>query len=747
MTEMRYILMTLLLFMTCLSVSFAGNRNGDVEARIDSLMSRMTLEEKVGQLNQLDGRRNLPYIEQLLRTGGIGSIMNITDPEEVDRLQKIAVEESPNGIPVIFSRDVVHGFRTMLPIPLGMAATFNEELVYDGARMAASEAYEHGIRWAFAPMIDVSRDARWGRIAESFGEDVLLNSRMGAAVVRGYQTDSPGAPHTVMACAKHFVGYGAVEGGRDYNTTNITERQLREVYLPPFKAVADAGCASVMTAFNDIDGLPASANGFVLDSILREEWGYDGVTVSDYGAIGELMKHGVARNRDEAARLALLAGTDMDMATKIYTGHLPDLIREEIVPESALDSAVRRVLRLKFRAGLFDRPYVGPDLNGGVASSENMALAERVASESVVMLKNDGNVLPLGRAVRKVLVTGPLADAPHDQLGTWTMDSDTSLTVTPLDALISGYADDVEILYEPGLLYSRDKDTSRFGALRSKASEADVIIAFLGEEAILTGEAHSLADISLKGMQSALVELLSSAGKPLVTVIMAGRPVTAVGEISKSDAVLYSFHPGTMGGPALADIIFGKTNPSGKLPVSVPVHAGQSPLYYSQKSTGRPAAKIRSLDDIPRNAYQSVLGHSSYYLDVGVKPLYPFGYGLSYTEFDISEPEPDDTLLSRSDTLRFSVTLTNSGHADGAEVVQVYVRDVHASLTRPVRELKDFRKVFLKKGESRRLQFSLPVSSFSMYDINMKEVVEPGEFIVYVGNSSTSGHSFSINVR
>ena len=720
--------------------------SGSLEARIDSVMAGMTMEEKIGQLNQLDGRRNLPYIEELLRTGGIGSIMNITDPDEVDRLQKIAIEESRTGIPVIFARDVVHGFRTMLPIPLGLAATFNENIVREGSRMAASEAWENGIRWAFAPMIDVSRDARWGRIAESFGEDVLLNSRLGSAVVAGYQTDSLGCPYTVAACAKHFIGYGAVEGGRDYNTTNITERQLREVYLPPFKAAADAGCASMMTSFNDIDGLPASANGFLLDSILRKEWNYTGVTVSDYGAIGELVKHGVASDRKDAGRIAMNAGTDMDMATKIYPDFLMELIEEGSVPMEALDSAVRRVLRLKFRAGLFDRPYTGAVGRRITGCMEHLDLAERAAEESVVLLKNDGGVLPLDGNVKTVLVTGPLSDSPHDQLGTWTMDGDTSMTVTPLDAVREKYGDKAKVIYEPGLLFSRDRDTSGFAALRRKAAEADVILAFMGEEAILSGEAHSLADISLKGKQSAMMSLLAATGKPVVMTIMAGRPVTAADEIAKADAVLYSFHPGTMGGPALMDIIFGKVCPSGKLPVSMAVHVGQYPLYYSQKSTGRPAARIKSIDEIPRNAGQSVLGHSSYYLDVGVKPLYPFGYGRSYTEFSISEPAVEKKDLSPDDTLRFSVVVSNTGDMDGAEVVQVYVRDVNASVSRPVRELKDFEKVFLGKGESRKINFSVPVRSFSMYDIGMRKVVEPGRFDVFVGNSSEAGLSFSVNV-
>lgn len=708
-----------------------------IECRIDSVMAQMSIEDKIGQLNQLDGRSNIPYIEDLLRKGQLGSIMNITDPAEVDRLQRIAMEESPLHIPVVFTRDVVHGFRTMLPIPLGLAATFNEEAVKQGSRMAAEEATENGVRWGFGPMIDVSRDSRWGRIAESFGEDPFMNSRFAVAVVQGYQTSDLSSPSAMAACAKHFVGYGAVEGGRDYNTTYLTERQLRDTYLPPFRAAVDAGCASIMTSFNDNDGLPVSADPYLLHDVLREEWDFDGVTVSDWGAIAELVGHGIASDRKDAARYGLTCGTDMDMSSKVYMQHAGQLVEEGTVPMDNLDNAVRNVLRLKFRLGLFDRPYTGTPKTAVTGCREHLKLASDITAESIVLLKNDG-ILPLDRSVRTILVTGPMADAPHDQLGTWTMDGDTSMTVTPVRCLASIFGKKVKILYEPGLKFSRDRDTSSFDALRHKAAKADVILAFLGEEAILSGEAHCLSDISLQGAQSDLLKLLSGCGKPVVSIFMAGRPMTIAEEAEISDAVLYAWHPGTMGGEAIARILKGDVNPSGKLPVTFPLHVGQTPLYYSRKSTGRQIKRLTRLEDIPLNARQSVLGHSSYYLDTGIDPLYPFGYGLSYTTFEISDVTVEKDTLGTDGTIEIKATIKNTGKADGAEVVQVYVSDVQASVTRPVKELKAFRKVFLKSGESRDIRMEIPVSSLAFHDARMQKTVEPGKFILTVGNSSVT---------
>ncbi len=709
-------------------VGLAASAQSDVEGRIDSLLARMSVAEKLGQLNQLDGRSKVPYLESLIESGKLGSIMNIVDYKEINRLQKMAVENPPH-IPIVFSRDVVHGFRTMLPIPLGMAASFNPSLVEEGSKVAAVEASENGIRWGFGPMIDVSRDARWGRIAESFGEDVLMNQLFGAAVVRGYQWDDLSNPATMAACAKHFVGYSATEGGRDYNSTYLTERQLRDIYLPPFKTAVENGCASIMTSFNDNDGLPTSANPWLLRDVVRDEWGFDGVVVSDWGSVGEMTNHGIAADKKDAARIGLNCGTDMEMSSKTYMNYGEQLIEDGSVEMEVLDNAVRNVLRLKFRLGLFENPYVAEPVEVKTGCEEHLEAAERIVEESVVLLKNDG-VLPLAKSVRTVLLTGPLADAPHDQLGTWTMDGDTTMTVTPADYFRKAFG--CRVIYEPSLEYSRDRDTSSFAALREKAAEADVIIACLGEEAILSGEAHCLSDIGLKGEQTALLEMLASTGKPVVSVFMAGRPMTIAHEVELSSAVLYAFHPGTMGGKALARIIMGEVNPSGKLPVTFPLHVGQTPMYYSYKPLGRGHKAMTQIDDIPRNAKQSVLGHSCSYLDTGNKPLFNFGFGLSYTEFKLEGMEAS----VEGDVVRVSATLSNVGQMDGAEVVQLYTRDMKSSLTRPVKELKAFDKVFLKAGESRMVEFEIPVSSLGFHDARMRYVVEPGDFKFMLGTSS-----------
>ncbi len=721
-------------------IGLTVNAQSDIESRIDSLMSRMSVKEKIGQLNQLDGRSKVPYLESLIEGGQLGSIMNIVDYKEINRLQKMAVENPPH-IPIVFSRDVVHGFRTMLPIPLGMAASFNPSLVEAGSKVAAVEASENGIRWGFGPMIDVSRDARWGRIAESFGEDVLMNEVFGAAVVRGYQWDDLSNPATMAACAKHFVGYSATEGGRDYNSTYLTERQLRDIYLPPFKSAVDNGCASIMTSFNDNDGLPTSANPWLLKDVLRDEWGFDGVVVSDWGSVGELTNHGIAVDKKDAARIGLNCGTDMEMSSKTYMRYGEQLVAEGAVDMETLDAAVRNVLRLKFRLGLFDNPYVAEPSDVRTGCVEHLDAAQKVAEESIVMLKNNG-VLPLAKSVRTVLITGPLADAPHDQLGTWTMDGDTTMTVTPADCFQKVLGRKVKVIYEPGLLFSRDKDTSSFAALRVKAAEADVIIACLGEEAILSGEAHCLSDIGLKGEQTALLEALASTGKPVVSVFMAGRPMTIAHEVGLSSAVLYAWHPGTMGGKAIARIIKGEVNPSGKLPVTFPLHVGQTPMYYSYKPLGRGHKAMTQLDDIPRNAKQSVLGHSCSYLDTGIKPLFNFGYGLSYTEFELS----DMTAALDGESVRVTARLKNVGNVDGAEVVQLYVRDVQSSLTLPVKELKVFEKVWLKAGEACEVELTVPVAELGFHDSRMQYVVEPGDFKFMLGTSSETTLSCTVRV-
>lgn len=713
--------------------------DNELEAKVETLLSKMTLAEKLGQLNQIS-----PWdyndLAGRVAAGQVGSILNFNDPALVDKIQKVAVEESRLGIPLLVSRDVIHGYKTIFPIPLGQAATFDPAIVEKGARVAAVESSADGIRWTFAPMIDISRDGRWGRIAESCGEDPYLTSVMGVAMIKGFQGDSLSDPSSMAACAKHFVGYGAAEGGRDYNSTFIPERQLRNVYLPPFKAATEAGCATFMTSFNDNDGIPATANRHVLTDILRDEWKFDGMVVTDWSSATEMIAHGFVKDAKEAAEKSINAGVDMDMVSESFIGNLEKSLAEGKVTMETIDNAVRNILRLKYRMGLFDNPYISTPQSVKYAPAHLDAAREAV-EESVILLENN-NVLPLGDKVRKVLVTGPLADAPYEQMGTWVFDGDKNYTRTPLQAIREMYGNNVEVVYEPALAYSRDKDTKGIARAVKAAKSADVVIAFVGEESILSGEAHSLADIRLQGAQTELIKKLSATGKPLVTVIMAGRPLVIADEVKASDAVLYAFHPGTMGGPAIADILFGKVNPGGKTPVTFPRMLGQLPLYYAQNNTGRPANPSEMLiDEIPVEVGQTSVGCRSFYLDAGTGPLYPFGYGKSYTSFDFSNLKLSADKIKTDGTLDITVDVTNTGKYDGSEVVQLYVQDKVGSVTRPVKELKRFSRVPLKAGETKSVTFSLPASDLAFYGYDMTCAVEPGDFRLWVGPSSAEGLS------
>lgn len=715
----------------------APKADAEVEAKVEALLSKMTLAEKLGQLNQIS-----PWdyndLAGRVAAGQVGSILNFNDPGQVDKIQRVAVEESRLGIPLIVSRDVIHGYKTIFPIPLGQAATFDPAIVEKGARVAAVESSADGIRWTFAPMIDISRDARWGRIAESCGEDPYLTSVMGVAMIKGFQGDSLNDPTSMAACAKHFVGYGAAEGGRDYNSTFIPERQLRNVYLPPFKSAVDAGCATFMTSFNDNDGVPATANRHVLTDILRDEWKFDGMVVTDWSSATEMIAHGFVKDAKEAAEKSINAGVDMDMVSESFIWNLEKSLAEGKVSMETIDNAVRNILRLKYRMGLFDNPYVGTPQSVKYAP-EHLEAARKAVEESVILLEND-NVLPLSDKVRKVLVVGPLADAPYEQMGTWVFDGDRKYTETPLKAIREMYGDKVKVEFIPALAYSRDKDTKGIAQAVKAAKSADVVIAFVGEESILSGEAHSLADVKLQGAQTELIKELSATGKPLVTVIMAGRPLMITEEAKASDAVLYVFHPGTMGGPAIADILFGKVNPSGKLPVTFPRMLGQQPLYYAQNKTGRPANPTEMLiDEIPVEAGQTSVGCRSFYLDAGTGPLYPFGYGKSYTDFKFDNLKLSSDKIKTDGTLDITVDVTNTGKYDGTEVAQLYVQDVVGSITRPVKELKRFARVPLKAGETKTVSFSLPASDLAFFGYDMTYNVEPGDFKLWVGPNSAEG--------
>ena len=732
-----------LLYAVALAASLMGcgqpqDKNTEIENKVETLLHKMTLEEKLGQMNQLSPW-DFEDLAKRVRKGEVGSILNVVNQEEVNKIQKIAVEESRLGIPLIVSRDVIHGYKTIFPIPLGQAATFNPEVVKEGARVAAIEASADGIRWTFAPMIDVARDPRWGRIAESCGEDPYLNAVMGTAMIKGYQGDSLNDPTAIAACAKHFVAYGAAEGGRDYNSTFIPERVLRNVYLPPFKAAADAGCATFMTSFNDNDGVPSTANSFVLKDVLRKEWKYDGMVVTDWASALEMVNHGFCTDGKDAAEKSVNAGVDMEMVSETFIQNLKQSIAENKVSIETIDNAVRNILRLKFRLGLFDNPYVVTPQTVKY-SEKHLQTAKTAAEQSVILLKNENQTLPFTDKIKTLAVIGPMADAPYEQMGTWVFDGEKEHTQTPLTAIKEMYGDRVKVLFEKGLDYSRDKNTTGIARAVNAARQADAVVVFVGEESILSGEAHSLANLNLQGAQSQLIKELAATGKPVVTVVMAGRQLVIADEVKVSDAVLYSFHPGTMGGPAIADILFGKVNPSGKTPVTFPRMSGQVPIYYAQHKTGRPANPTEMLiDEIPVEAGQTSVGCRSFYLDAGNSPLFPFGYGLSYTTFEYSNLSLASDKLTAQDTLSISFTLKNTGKYDGTEVVQLYVQDKVGSVTRPVKELKRFQRVTLKAGESTQVSLSLPVSELAFWGYDMNYTVEPGDFTLWVGTNSAEG--------
>jgi beta-glucosidase len=708
------------------------------EARIDGLLAEMTLAEKIGQMSQVSCSHveDLDDLKQAIREGRVGSILNEVDVDAVNALQRLAVEESRLGIPLLNGRDVIHGFRTIFPIPLGQAATWNPGLVERGARIAAVEAASQGVHWTFAPMIDISRDPRWGRIAEGLGEEPHLASVLGAALVRGFQGEDPSAPGSIAACAKHFAGYGAAEAGRDYNTVVLHEQLLRDVYLAPFRAAVGAGVLTFMSAFNEINGVPATGSAHLLRTILREEWGFGGFVVSDWTSIAELAVHGYVVDDRGAAREAVQAGVDMEMTSTSYADHLAGLVREGRVPEALLDGAVRRILRVKGALGLFDDPYTDPSAYPALLNADHRAAAQESALQSVVLLKNEGCVLPLDPDIRQVAVLGPLADAPHEQLGTWVFDGRKQDAVTPLAALRETLGD-ARVTYVCALATSRSHDTADVDAAVAAAEQADVALVFVGEEAILSGEAQSRASLDLPGAQNALVEAVAATGTPVVLVVLAGRPLTIGQPLALADAALYAWHPGTMAGPALRELLFGEVSPSGKLPVTFPRMAGQVPIYLAQKNTGRPAPDDPVLiDDIPVEAKQHSVGSTSYHLDAGARPLFPFGYGLSYTTFVYDDLALSAPAMPPDGAIEVTVEVTNAGDRVADEVVQLYTRDLVGSLTRPVKELKGFRRVRLEPGETRTVAFTLRGEDLAFHTRSGVLATEPGTFHVWVGGDS-----------
>ncbi len=728
-------------------VQCKSKSNSDyIDIQVNKLLKQMTLEEKIGQLVQKNGDHS--NLDELIKEGRVGSVLNEIDPQKVLNIQKIAVEESRLGIPLLIGRDVIHGFRTILPIPLGQAASWNPILVEQGARNAATEAASQGVRWAFAPMIDVTRDPRWGRIAEGFGEDHYLNGVFGAAVVRGFQGDNLLNPSSVAACVKHFAAYGWAEGGRDYNTANISENDLYDIILPPFKMTIDAGAASIMTAFNEINGIPASGHAPLLRNLLREQWQFDGVVLSDWESITQMEVHGYTPNKKESAFKAIDATVDMEMASTTYEEYLIDLIKEGRINVKLIDDAVRRILHLKFKLGLFDNPYAHMGDFPDLLATEHLETAKQLAQESAVLLKNE-DVLPISTSVKRIAVIGPLADAPHDQLGTWVFDGKMSDAITPLQSLTEMAKEKgIEIFYHRALELSRSQNILNKNTMLSDVKRADLVLLFLGEESILSGESHCLANIDLPGAQIELVKLVATIGKPVVATIMAGRPITFELVEPDLDAILYAWHPGTMAGPALTDLLFGVASPSGKLPVTFPRHVGQIPIYYNHKKTGKPASNEtwERLNDIPAEAPQLSIGNTSHYLDYGFEPMYHFGYGLSYSSFEISDVTIDKDQLRAGEVLKVTAQLKNTGNYKAAEVVQLYTRQLYGSRTRPVKELRDFQKIMLAPGESKEVVFVLNTNSLGFHNPDMQYVVEPSLYNLWVGNSSQSGVKLDFEV-
>ncbi|HKC11433.1 MAG TPA: beta-glucosidase BglX [Vicinamibacteria bacterium] len=704
-----------------------GGGPDPVEARLEGLLRQMTLEEKLGQLQQLDGTgdgRIRPEQLALAAQGLLGSTLNVRGAANVNEIQRAAVERSRLKIPVLAGYDVIHGYRTIFPIPLGEAASFDPALAETTARIAAAEATAVGLKWTFAPMVDIARDPRWGRIAEGAGEDPYLGSAFARARVRGFQGEGGGDPQRVIACAKHWVGYGAAEAGREYNTTDLSERALREVYFPPFRAALEAGVGTFMSAFNDLDGLPATANPFTLTRVLRGEWRFDGFVVSDYTAVPELIPHGVARDGAEAAQKAITAGVDMEMVSRLYATQLPQLVREGRVPMATVDEAVRRILRVKMRAGLFERPYAEEGREAAVLlSPAHRETARSAAARSIVLLRNEGGVLPLRKDRGSIALIGPLADDPREPLGSWSGDGRKEDTVTVLAGVRAKVGPAVRITHAKGCDVEGGSPAELAEAV-ARAREAEAIVLVVGESAAMSGEAGSRSSIDLPGHQLQLVQEVLKAGKPTVVVLMNGRPLTIPWIAENAAAILETWQGGTEAGHAIADVLFGDTNPGGKLPVTFPRSVGQIPLYYNHKNTGRPAGPQR---------------WSSTYLDLPVTPLYPFGFGLSYTRFALRNLRLSAATIPSRGEVTVSVDVENVGSRAGDEVVQLYVGHEAASITRPVKQLRGFERVKLGAGETREVRFRLGPADLGLLDGQFRLVVEPGEIRVTVGTSSEGG--------
>lgn len=709
-----------------------GMDEQSVDQRIDELISRMTLEEKLGQMNYFDASAKAP--EEAVRAGRAGRaglLANVKEAAHANELQRIAVEESRLGIPLFIGNDVIHGFRTIFPIPLAEACSWDPELMEQTAAVAAREAIASGTQLIYGPMVDITREPRWGRIAESPGEDPFLASVYAEAKVKGFQrndwTDMP----RISACAKHFIVYGGAEGGKDYNTVQVSPQNLHEIYLPPFIAAIRAGVKNIMTAFHDLNGIPMAANRPLVADLLKKELGYEGFVVTDYNAIAELITHGVAANREEACIQSLLGGTDMDMNADIFLEVLPDLVRSGKVPETMIDDAVRRILKVKFWAGLFERPYVPQEKEASVQlCSAHMDAALDAAHRSMVLLKNEGDLLPLNKNLGSIAVIGPLAGT-QDLLGCWPCSGKEEEVITVLDSIRRSVGNETVIRYAKGCDLEGDARDG-FAEAVAAAEASDVVIVAVGESSAMSGEAHCRASLYLPGVQNELVEAICETGKPVVVVLINGRPLAIEWIAEHVPAILEAWFPGNQAGPAIADLLFGDFNPSGKLTVAFPRSTGQIPVYYNHKNTGRPE------DSRPI--------YASCYLDLPSEPLFPFGFGLSYTRFKYDNLILRRKSLRMTEELQISVEIENTGVLAGEEIIQVYTRDLVASMTRPVKELKAFRKIHLKPGERKEVQFEIAGQSLGFYNAGMEYVVEPGGFKIWVGPNSVEGLEESFEI-
>lgn len=723
--------MALCLFLLLFAGSVWSAAKGDrTEQRVDSVLRLMTLSEKIGQMNQVSSKEDptgqlteCSNEEELIRSGQVGSMLNVVGVERTRHLQEIAVNDTRLHIPLIFALDVVHGYKTISPVPLAESCSWDMDLIEKSARVAAEEATASGIQWTFAPMVDIARDPRWGRVMEGSGEDPYLGSAIAKARVRGFQGTDLSAYNTMAACAKHFVGYGAAEGGRDYNTVDISKQRLRELYLPPFSAAADAGVATFMNSFNEVMGVPATGSTYLVRDILKGEWNFPGVVVSDWGSVAELIPHGVAEDKCDAAQLAVTAGCDMDMEGYCYVSSLEKLVREGVVSESLIDDAVRRILRLKFDLGLFDDPYRYCDAErekAEILSAEHRKVVREMACKSIVLLENREGILPLDNRCKNIGIVGPLADNPDDMLGSWCARGDGKDAIGILQGIKQAVGKGVRIRYAKGCEIEGD-DRSGFSEAVQVAENSDVVIVCVGENRFMSGEAASRTRLTLPGVQRELLKAIKETGKPIVLLLSNGRPLVLDWEKENIGTIVECWQLGSEAGNAIADVLLGKYNPSGKLTMSFPYNEGQIPVYYNAKSTGRP--------------YVPNVRYVTRYLDCPNVPLYSFGYGLSYTRFEYGELKLDKDTMFPGEKLRIDVSVANVGNYDGEETVQLYIRDVCSKITRPEKELKGFKKVFLKKGERTDISFELSLADLEYVLADGSRESDPGSFEVFVGGN------------